>query len=159
MMNKKTKKNQKYRKIVQLFFALLVFSVVLLKYLSEKGVSLPFKVSGFHGICPFGAVATFGRYIMHGKFIPETYPSNFWIFLSVVIVTLLFGKVFCGWFCPLGSVQELFYNMGASIRKRFSALKKGGYRPGSQIERDKKTFPGKFSRISIVILSSFKGWF
>ncbi len=54
---------------------------------------------------------------MHGKFIPETQPSNFWIFLSVSVLTIIFGKVFCGWFCPLGSVQEFIYHKTGKLRK------------------------------------------
>lgn len=159
-------KIRKYRKIVQLFFILLVFSVVLLKYLTEKGISLPFNVSGFHGICPFGAVATFGRYITQGKFIPQTYPSNFWIFLSTVIVTILFGKVFCGWFCPLGSVQELFFSMGSGIRRKFSASRKKAGKAGIQDRGRSTPAEGRFSviealrsglkRTAGILLSSLK---
>ena len=108
---------QKIRLAVQILFIIIVFAIVLLKYLSSAGVSLPFDAAGFHSLCPFGAVATSVRYIMQGKFIPETQPSNFWIFLSVIIITVIFGRVFCGWFCPLGSVQEYFYNAGKKLRK------------------------------------------
>ena len=54
---------------------------------------------------------------MHGKFIPETQPSNFWMFFSVSVLTIIFGKVFCGWFCPLGSVQEFIYNKTGKLRE------------------------------------------
>ena len=113
----KNTKLQKTRLAVQILFIIIVFTIVLLKYLSSAGVTFPFDAAGFHSLCPFGAVATSVRYIMQGKFIPETQPSNFWIFLSVIIITVIFGRVFCGWFCPLGSVQEYIYNAGKKIRK------------------------------------------
>ena len=65
----------------------------------------------------FRRSSSFRKVYFTGKFIPETQPSNFWIFLGVIIVTVLFGKVFCGWFCPLGSVQEMIYSSGKRLRK------------------------------------------
>lgn len=139
---------QKSRLIVQIFFIILVFSIVLFKYLSAKGFTLPFSVSGFHALCPFGAVATFTRYILHGKFIPETQPSNFWIFLSVILLTLILGRVFCGWICPLGSVQEYVFNAGKKLRKTLYSRLPGSLKTNS-------TSRGIF-RILNIFLSSLK---
>jgi MauM/NapG family ferredoxin protein len=34
-------------------------------------------------------------------------PPLLWLSLITVVVTLVFGRVFCGWFCPLGTIHAL----------------------------------------------------
>ncbi len=41
---------------------------------------------------------------------------NYWPALLTVVVTLLVGRVWCGWFCPLGAVLELFGRTGRFFR-------------------------------------------
>ena len=110
------KKTRLVRRGVQIFFFLFVFVIVLLKTLQERGADIPAALSNFHSICPFGAVESIGRLITAGRFIPKTHPSNFWVLSGVLVMTFLFGKVFCGYICPLGSIQDFFYSLGAKIR-------------------------------------------
>jgi polyferredoxin len=42
--------------------------------------------------------------------------TSFWPVLLTVAVTLLFGRVWCGWFCPLGAILELFGRRGRKLR-------------------------------------------
>jgi polyferredoxin len=41
--------------------------------------------------------------------------GNYWPALITVAVTLVFGRVWCAWFCPLGAVLELFGFKGRRI--------------------------------------------
>ncbi|NLG74565.1 MAG: 4Fe-4S binding protein [Chloroflexi bacterium] len=41
---------------------------------------------------------------------------NYWPALITVAATLLVGRVWCGWFCPLGAVLELFGRTGRFFR-------------------------------------------
>jgi len=41
---------------------------------------------------------------------------NYWPVLLTVVVTLVFGRVWCGWFCPLGAILELFGRKGRKLR-------------------------------------------
>ena len=34
--------------------------------------------------------------------------TNYWPVLITIAVTVLFGRVWCGWFCPTGAILELF---------------------------------------------------
>lgn len=36
---------------------------------------------------------------------------NLFIFVPLVAFTLMFGRVFCGWICPLGALQELSFRV------------------------------------------------
>lgn len=41
--------------------------------------------------------------------------TSYWPVLLTVAVTLVFGRVWCGWFCPLGAVLELFGRRGRKL--------------------------------------------
>ena len=130
---KKLQRHRAVRRGVQIFFFAFVFILVVLKTLQERGAALPFNVSAFHSICPFGAIESLGRLITQGKFIPKTHTSNFWVLGGVVLLTVLFGRVFCGYICPLGSVQDFFFRIGKGLRKagrrivRYDSWKGNGF--------------------------------
>ncbi len=42
--------------------------------------------------------------------------TSYWPVLLTIGVTLVFGRVWCGWFCPLGAILELFGRTGRKIR-------------------------------------------
>ncbi|MBN1699441.1 MAG: 4Fe-4S binding protein [Spirochaetales bacterium] len=110
--------------VIQVLFLLFVFWLVAAKTLGERGIILPFSpasVPGLHAVCPFGAVETAGRLVIEGEFIPKTFPSNFWVLLGALGMTLVFGPLFCSRLCPLGSVQEWIGKAGRKIfGKRFN---------------------------------------
>ena len=114
-----TLQKQKWiRRVIQSSFFLFVFLIVLVNYLREQGVDISWIPGQFHAICPFGAVETIGRFITQGKYIPKTEASNFWLFFSSIGATLFVGALFCGWICPLGSIQDLFGRLGKKIFKK-----------------------------------------
>ena len=107
------------RRVIQIVFFLFIFAIVFSHYIERKGLNLPWGVlNNFHAICPFGAVETAGRLILDGRFIPKIHESNIWVFSGVMLGTLLFGSVFCGYLCPLGSVQEWIGLLGKRIFKK-----------------------------------------
>ena len=111
------------RRIVQIGFLAFVLILVVTHFLEGKGVELPWTVPDLHAICPFGAVETLGRLVTQQKFIPKIHESNFWILLGSAGTTLLLGALFCGWLCPLGSVQEWFGDLGRKLFGRNTILK------------------------------------
>lgn len=73
------------------------------------------SISNLHAVCPFGAVETAARLITEGRFIPKTHPSNLWMLLAATASTVVFGALFCGWLCPLGSVQDWVGRLGRRL--------------------------------------------
>ena len=108
--------------IIQIVFFMFIFTVVFSHFAERNGLKVPWQVlQNFHAVCPFGAVETAGRLILDGAFIPKIHQSNFWVFSGVVLITLLIGTAFCGYLCPLGSVQEWIGGLGKKIfRKRYN---------------------------------------
>jgi polyferredoxin len=105
--------------MVQGIVFLFVLLLVMGQYAEQMGIPLPWSNSGFHALCPFGGVETLGRIITQGSFIPKTHASNVWLLISISGLTLLFGSLFCGWLCPLGSIQEWTGKLGKRIWGRF----------------------------------------
>ncbi|MCK5848317.1 MAG: 4Fe-4S binding protein [Caldisericia bacterium] len=72
-------------------------------------------------LCPFGGVESFLSWISTGYFIKRTALSSLILLAGVLITTILFGRVFCGQMCPLGTLQEIFGRLG---RKHLKSKKR-----------------------------------
>jgi polyferredoxin len=60
----------------------------------------------FDAYCPFGGVETLFQFATTGNFLRKLHPSNLVVLAATLTTTLLMGRAFCGWICPLGTVQE-----------------------------------------------------
>ncbi|MBN1666645.1 MAG: 4Fe-4S binding protein [Anaerolineales bacterium] len=60
----------------------------------------------FDAFCPFGAIENLWPYLVRGETLKTTNLLNFAVFSGVLAVSLVAGRAFCGWMCPLGAVQE-----------------------------------------------------
>lgn len=64
------------------------------------------QASPIHAYCPFWALEWALTYIFSGEFLTKTYRSNYILLAIFVLLTIFFGRVFCGFFCPLGAISE-----------------------------------------------------
>lgn len=78
--------------------------------------SLLLPVGIFHMICPMGGIATLTRLFSQGLFIPKTAFVNLILLSAVLGSTIVAGTVFCGWLCPLGSIQDWANTLARKIR-------------------------------------------
>jgi polyferredoxin len=62
----------------------------------------------FDAFCAFGGVETLLPYLFHGQTLKTTNLLNFTVLMGVLGVSLVAGRAFCGWLCPLGVVQDMF---------------------------------------------------
>ncbi len=77
--------------------------------------ALALPVGIFHMICPMGGIATLTRLASQGLFIPKTGFANIILLSGVLTTTIVAGPVFCGWLCPLGSVQEWINTLARKV--------------------------------------------
>lgn len=61
----------------------------------------------FDAFCPMGGIETFFRYISTGHTMKTTNLLNFAVLIGVIGVSLLAGRAFCGWMCPIGTLQDM----------------------------------------------------
>lgn len=91
----------------------------------------------FDAFCPFGAIETLLPYLFRGETLKTTNLLNFAILSGVLAVSLVAGRAFCGWMCPLGAVQEGL----AHLARRLGGEKR--HIPG---KRSKTRFPTRLPR-------------
>ena len=110
------------RRVVQAFFFSLIALIAVNHNLAESGggISL-FSNASLHALCPFGGVVTIYQYATVGTFVQKIHESAFVLMVIGFVLAILFGPVFCGWVCPLGTVQEWVSKWGRKLfRRRFN---------------------------------------
>jgi polyferredoxin len=117
-MKTKGKRKTPIRSIIQIFFFLLVAMIAINHTLAESGRSIPFlSNASLHAVCPFGGVVTIYQFVTTGTFVQKVHESSFILMIIAFFTAILFGPAFCGWICPLGSIQEWFGKFGRKIFK------------------------------------------
>jgi NapH/MauN family ferredoxin-type protein len=86
----------------------LFLTISHLKYGIEKAAPID-------AYCPFGAIEGFLTYLFTGEYLKRIYASSFILFGILLASTLIFGRVFCSHFCPLGAIQEWLRSLGRKI--------------------------------------------
>lgn len=121
MENQKT---IRIRRILQVFFFGLIALIAVNHTLTESGRGIPFlSAASVHALCPFGGTASIYQYFVTGTFVKKIHASAFILMWLVFILTIAFGPVFCGWICPLGSIQEWIGRLGKRIfGKKYNTL-------------------------------------
>ncbi len=115
-MPKKKNKSYWFRIILQTLFLLLIVLISYNRYRLAQGlVPIPVGTSTLHSLCPFGGVVTLYQYFTQGTFIRQIHQSSFTLMWLVLLLSLFFGPVFCGWVCPIGTVQEFIGKIGKKI--------------------------------------------
>ncbi len=118
-MNKSNTRSIKSRTWVQIFFFGLIALISVNHTLVENGGGIPFlTTASLHALCPFGGVVSLYQYFTIGTLVQKIHESAFVLMVIVLFLSILFGPVFCGWICPLGTIQEWFGKLGKKIFKR-----------------------------------------
>jgi len=106
------------RALLQIFFFALIALISVNHTLAESGRSIDFLPNvTLHAVCPFGGVETLYKFITSGTFVQKVRESSFVLMMIVFVLAILFGPVFCGWVCPLGTIQEWVGKIGRKIFK------------------------------------------
>jgi polyferredoxin len=107
------------RRVVQIFFFALIALISVNHTLVESGSGIPLLASAsLHSLCPFGGVVTIYQYATVGTFVQKIHESAFVLMVIGFVLAILFGPVFCGWVCPLGTIQEWVAKWGRKLFKR-----------------------------------------
>ncbi len=114
---------QKYRFWVQTLFALLCIWIgiefyLFVHYLETDGAASFFtRPPGVDGFLPISSLMSFYYFITTGA-IHSAHPAGMFIFLGIVLMSLVIGKSFCSWLCPVGFLSELVGDFGEKLFKR-----------------------------------------
>jgi polyferredoxin len=107
------------RKVVQWSFFVLIALIAVNHTLVEAGRAIPLLSSAsLHAVCPFGGVVSIYQFVAVGTFVQKIHQSSFVLMAIGFLLAILFGPVFCGWVCPLGTIQEFISSFGRKFFKR-----------------------------------------
>ncbi len=99
------------RSILQIIFLVITVLIGIRHILPSESP----KGGAFDAFCPFGGIETLWSYLTSGQTLVTTSLLNFSILLGVLGVALLSGRAFCGWMCPLGSLQDFLVKFSERI--------------------------------------------
>lgn len=114
---------QKYRFYIQSAFTLLCLWIgvefyLFINYLESGGTSSFYtRPPGVEGFLPISSMMSL-YYLIISSEVHPAHPAGLFIFIAIVAVSLLFGKAFCSWLCPVGFLSELIGDFGEKIFKR-----------------------------------------
>ncbi|MBN1211899.1 MAG: 4Fe-4S binding protein [candidate division Zixibacteria bacterium] len=113
-------KVRKYRFIVQSLFAALCVWIgtefyFFVKYLESSGMTYsPYRPPGVEGFLPISSLMSLYHFFLSGEIHPA-HPAGFFILVAILAVSLLFGKSFCSWLCPIGFLSEMLGDISDKI--------------------------------------------
>ncbi len=73
---------------------------------------LKFNVEAY---CPFGAIESMYTYFTEGRLLCALGTGNFFALSMVLLLTLLFKRVFCGYICPIGAISAFLRSLGSDL--------------------------------------------
>ncbi len=129
IIRNKEKPVQKYRFIIQTLFLLLCVWIgiemyLFIHYLQSGGTANFYhRPPGVDGFLPISSMMSFYLFVTTGQIHPA-HPAGMFIFLAIVLMSLVVGKSFCSWLCPVGFISELIGDFGQKIFKRKIKLPK-----------------------------------
>jgi polyferredoxin len=81
--------------------------------------------------CPFGGFETAWTWVTTGGTVPHVHTANL-VLAGVIVVLALIGRgFFCGWLCPLGTIQEAVHAAAQAVINRIPPLRRGMRRMGA----------------------------
>jgi len=114
---RKKQKVANHLRLGVLLFVLILLTVFGVLHQYPQG----WRPAGVDAFCPFGGVESLITVLATGRFLEKIALSSFILLLATVITALVFRRSFCGYLCPLGTLQELFGRLGKKvIGKRFT---------------------------------------
>jgi polyferredoxin len=125
----KEKGIQKHRLVIQILFTLLCIWIgvefyFFIQYLETGGaVDFSSRPPGVDGFLPISSFMSFYLFLSTG-IIHHAHPAGLFIFFAIVLMSIVFGKSFCSWLCPVGLISELVGDFGEKIFKRRLLLPK-----------------------------------
>ena len=104
----KKNRDQELRRIIQYSFLSITMIVVVLLI---NGI-----LCSAHGFCPYSSIC-FGAMSLNPGFAKLLYPISVIIGLLIAVTSIFWGRRFCGYVCPFGTVQEIIYNLNPRSKK------------------------------------------
>jgi len=123
--------NKKSRFFSQIIFLLIFFFLISKSEFTgnikiNENIKLPYPVSIFLEVDPLIAISTLLS--------SHTLYKNLIYSLVIIILTFFFGRFFCGWICPLGTINHFFSSFNFGRLKGKVRLQTNSYKNWQKIK-------------------------
>ncbi len=111
---------QRYRLSIQIAFAALCLWIgvefyLFVKYLETAGVAgAAYRPPGVEGFLPISSLMSLYYFFQTG-IVHAAHPAGLFILLAILVVSFVFGKSFCSWLCPVGTLSEFLGDFGQRL--------------------------------------------
>lgn len=143
-MKKFFKKNKPAMLMRYSVLGLLFLYITFVGYMHQQYQE---KFPSVDAICPFGGIESLYSLIFQGNFLNRVLSSAVILLIITMVLVFFSGRSFCGWICPLGTLQGIMDGLGKRIFGKKTNI------PSS---RDKKV---RFLRYLILILFTIGAWY
>ena len=109
--------SQFLRSAVQIAILLLCLWIGIEFYLFVRwgisGGSAPVvsRPPGVEGFLPISALISL-KYWLQSGIVNNIHPSGLFIFIAILLISMLMKKAFCSWMCPIGTLSESLWMLG-----------------------------------------------
>lgn len=100
-----------------------VFQYGILGILAYMGIRIAISKSylpDFEAYCPFGGLQALGSYLTRDSLSCSMTSVQILMGIVLFVAVVIFGKLFCGYICPLGTLGELLGKIGDRLKIRFT---------------------------------------
>lgn len=74
----------------------------------------------YEAYCPFGGMQAFGSYIKNGSLACSMTTTQIALGVTLLIAVIIFGKLFCAYICPIGTVTEWLGKWGRKFKMQIT---------------------------------------
>ncbi|MBN2226672.1 MAG: 4Fe-4S binding protein [candidate division Zixibacteria bacterium] len=99
-------------------YGLLAFILIYITYIGVMHQREQTVFPPVDALCPFGGLESLYSILFHGQYLNRIFISSFILLGITVILVFISGRSFCGWICPLGTLQGIMGGIGRRITKR-----------------------------------------
>lgn len=128
-MKESRDKNIRPRVQIAILILLLLILIQYNLYTSEK---LNFKIISIGDLNPYGAWSTLKESITDSSYEFDGINRSMALTISILVISIAGGRFFCGWVCPLGTIQDIshwiskklgFSKYNGAVKKDFLYVK------------------------------------
>lgn len=115
--------SQRLRRLIQWTFVALnlwigvEFYRFTIHYESAAAIAGPIRPAGVEGWLPIASLMNLKYWLFTGQF-PTVHPAGLVLLLTFVVISWIWGKSFCSWLCPIGTLSEALWRLGKRLFKK-----------------------------------------
>lgn len=119
----------KKRSLIQIAITILVILICIIYYLYINDI-INWKILSLGDINPYGGWSALKSYFTDLSYRWRGITKSIALTIGISITALLMGRFFCGFICPIGTLQDFFKYIGTKLEIKERKLPKGkGFSP------------------------------